>query len=73
MAEQKKFEPEMCSNAGCKNEARATVAIVNGKKGDHFVVYIDNREAPKGAIRYCKGHTVALVAGLANDLIDGDD
>ena len=63
-------EKEMCQSVGCKNEARAAVHTgMNGKTS----MYIDNREAPKTATRYCKGHTVALVAALANDLIDEDD
>lgn len=71
MAEQS--EKETCQSNGCKNEARATVSLINGKNGDYFIVHLDNREAPKGSVRYCKGHTVAVTAGLANDLIDEDD
>lgn len=56
----------------CTKDARAALKTTNGVRFT-TVIYYDDREAPKVAVRYCKEHAVATLFGLGTDLIAPDD
>lgn len=56
----------------CPKPARAALKTTRGTRFT-TVVYWDDREAPKVAVKYCKEHAVATLIDLSSTLIELDD
>lgn len=68
-------QPEQCSDRECTRPARMAVRTTKAPStGDiHTTLYYDAADAPKRALRYCRGHGAALAAALVNTLSDADE